>query len=227
MGKLVLVRHGQSIWNLENRFTGWIDVSLSKKGLREAKDAGKKLKNFKFDLAFTSTLMRAQDTLFEILEVNNFCEKFMRVHETSSDWYEHFEATSADKNELKIFVSDKLNERYYGDLQGLNKEETAKKFGAEKVHIWRRSFDVPPPNGESLEMTSKRTLPYFEDRVIPELKKGKDVIIAAHGNSLRSIIMFLEKMTPEQILQFEIKTGVPYVYEFDDKFVMVGKKVLI
>jgi len=220
------VRHGQSIWNLENRFTGWVDVSLSKQGLEEAKFAGKLLKKYKFDLAFTSTLMRAQDTLFEILEGNDFCDKFMRVHEKSSGWYDHFEKSDDDKKELKIYTSDKLNERYYGDLQGLNKDETVKKFGEKKVHIWRRSFDVPPPNGESLEMTSKRTIPYFKKNIILQLKSGKNIIIAAHGNSLRSIIMYVENMTSEEILNFELKTGVPYEYEFDDKFNLIGKKIL-
>jgi 2,3-bisphosphoglycerate-dependent phosphoglycerate mutase len=190
MAQLVIFRHGQSTWNLENKFTGWVDVELSPKGREEAKKAGEKLKGFRFDYAYASDLIRAQDTLKLAL-------------------------ASAEHPTVEPIYDKALNERMYGDLQGLNKEETVKKFGEQQVKIWRRSYDVPPPNGESLKDTAARVLPYFEKEIIPKLKSGKNVVIAAHGNSLRALIMYLEKMTPEQILEFEIGTGQPRLYELD------------
>ena len=190
MAQLVIVRHGQSQWNLENRFTGWVDVDLAPKGIEEAHAAGQKLKEFKFDMAYTSALKRAQRTLDIILGE-------MGV-------------------ELPITRNEALNERMYGDLQGMNKDEARKEFGEEQVHIWRRSYDVPPPGGESLELTAKRVLPYFEAEIVPQLKAGKNIIIAAHGNSLRALVMALEKLTPEQILKTEIPTGAPRLYELDE-----------
>jgi 2,3-bisphosphoglycerate-dependent phosphoglycerate mutase len=190
MPKLVLIRHGQSQWNLENRFTGWIDVPLSPKGEEEAANAGRdlKAKGFKPDVAFTSALQRAQKTLDLVLK-------------------------ELGQTDLPVTKDQALNERHYGDLQGKNKAETAAEFGDEQVHIWRRSFDVPPPKGESLKDTAARTIPYFEAKIVPELVAGKNVLIAAHGNSLRSIVMDIEKMTPEQILKTEIGTGVAWTYE--------------
>jgi 2,3-bisphosphoglycerate-dependent phosphoglycerate mutase len=190
MAKLVIVRHGQSQWNLENRFTGWVDVPLSEKGIAEAIAAGEKLKDFRFDEAFTSALQRAQHTLDYILKANG-------------------------QSDIQLTKDQALNERMYGDLQGLDKAETAKKFGDEQVHIWRRSFDVAPPGGESLKDTAARVIPYLEAVIIPKLKAGKNIIIAAHGNSLRALVMYLEKMTPEEILKFEIPTGSPRLYELD------------
>ena len=190
MATLIIFRHGQSIWNLENKFTGWVDVDLSPKGVEEAKAAGEKLKGFTFDYAYASALKRAQDTLTLALQ-------------------------TAGHKPLTPIYDQALNERMYGDLQGLNKAETAQKYGDAQVKIWRRSFDVPPPNGESLKDTAARVLPYFESEIIPKLKAGKNIVIAAHGNSLRALIMYLEKMTPEQILEFEIGTGVPRIYELD------------
>jgi len=226
MAKLVLVRHGQSVWNLQNRFTGWIDVPLSKKGIKEAQNAGKLLKDFKFDVAFTSTLIRAQDTLYEILNVNNNSKYFLWIHEDKSDWYKKFKETKDDKDILKVYTSEKLNERYYGDLQGLNKEETIKKFGQIKVQLWRRSFDVPPPNGESLEMTAKRTIPYFKTNILKQLNAGKDVLVVAHGNSLRSIVMFIEDMSSEDIIEFEMTTGKPHIYTLEDNMNIQDKQIL-
>jgi 2,3-bisphosphoglycerate-dependent phosphoglycerate mutase len=188
MGKLVLVRHGQSQWNLENRFTGWIDVDITPLGAEEAKRAGLELKGIKFDVAFTSVLKRAQQTLKIILE-------------------------EIGQPDLPTEKDQALNERHYGDLQGLNKAETAKKYGDEQVHIWRRSFDVKPPNGESLKDTAARTLPYFEAKILPAAASGKNVLVSAHGNSLRAIVMGLEKLSPEQILKVEIATGRPIIYE--------------
>jgi 2,3-bisphosphoglycerate-dependent phosphoglycerate mutase len=189
MAILIIFRHGQSVWNLENKFTGWIDVELTEKGMQEARNAGEKLKPYHFDLAYASGLKRAQQTLKIALEVSN--------------------------NVVPTIYNDALNERMYGDLQGLDKTETAKKYGDDQVKIWRRSFDIPPPNGESLKDTADRVIPYFKLEIEPQLKAGKNVVIAAHGNSLRALIMYLEKMTPKEILEFEIGTGVPRLYELD------------
>ena len=191
MGKLIIVRHGQSAWNLENRFTGWVDVDITKKGEEEAQKAAEKLKDVRFDLAFTSNLLRAQRTLDIILEGTN------------------------QKN-IPVIKHEALNERHYGDLQGANKAETAEKYGEEQVHIWRRSYDIAPPNGESLKDTADRVIPYFEKEIVPFIRQGKNIIIAAHGNSLRALIMYLEKLTPEEILKVEIPTGVPKIYELDE-----------
>lgn len=190
MSILVLLRHGQSAWNLENKFTGWMDVPLSENGMKEAESAAEKLKHLKFDIAFTSALQRAQQTLKIILE---------KTHQ---------------KN-ISIIVHQALNERMYGDLQGMNKDEARKKFGDEQVKIWRRSYDIPPPHGESLKDTATRVIPYFEKNSLPYLQENKNVIIVAHGNSLRALIMYLEKMTPEQILNFELGTAIPRIYELD------------
>ena len=190
MALLVIFRHGQSVWNLENKFTGWVDVELTEKGIQEAKNVGEKLKSFHFDVAYASDLKRAQNTLSIALEV-------------------------AGKT-VPTTYNKALNERMYGDLQGLDKTETAKKYGDEQVKIWRRSYDVPPPNGESLKDTTARVIPYYKVEIEPQLKAGKNVVIAAHGNSLRALIMYLENMTPAQILEFEIGTGIPRLYELDE-----------
>lgn len=199
MATLVLVRHGQSQWNLENKFTGWVDVDLTDLGKEEAKRAGQKLKGFKFDQAFTSDLKRAQQTLGFILKETN-------------------------QENIPITKDKALNERHYGDLQGLNKAETAQKFGDDQVKIWRRSYDIAPPNGESLKDTAARTLPYFNNTIIPMLKKGKNVIIAAHGNSLRSIVMELDKLSKEQVLELNIGTGEPIVYEIGKDGSVIQKR---
>jgi 2,3-bisphosphoglycerate-dependent phosphoglycerate mutase len=193
MTKLVIVRHGQSLWNKENRFTGWVDIDLSEQGLEEAKKAGEKLKGMHFDMAFTSDLIRAQRTLEIILK-------------------------EIGQEDIPVTEDQALNERMYGDLQGMNKDEARKQFGVEQVHIWRRSFDTPPPAGESLKDTAARVIPYFEKNILPELKKRKNILIAAHGNSLRALIMYMEKISREEILKVEIPTGVPKIYEFDDQF---------
>ncbi len=201
MPDLVIVRHGQSLWNLENKFTGWIDVDLSDKGIDEAVNAAESLKNYKFDVAFSSVLKRANRTLDIILENTN------------------------QKN-IPVTKDEALNERMYGDLQGLNKDETREKFGDEKVKIWRRSFDVPPPNGESLKDTADRVLPYYHKVIEPELKAGKNVIISAHGNSLRALMMYLENLTKEQILETEIPTGKPILYKLDENL-KVKEKIFL
>ena len=232
MIKLVLIRHGQSMWNLENKFTGWTDVDLSPKGVEEAKEAGKLLKEkgYTFDVAYTSVLMRANKTMDYAL------------HELGED-------------NIEKHYTWRLNERHYGALQGLNKAESAKKWGDEQVHIWRRSADVQPPAltkddprwpgnqplyqelikkgemtiedcplTECLVDTGKRVKPYFDEEIAPALKKGKKVLIAAHGNSLRALVMELEHLTAGQIISVEIPTGKPLVYELDDKTLAVLNK---
>jgi 2,3-bisphosphoglycerate-dependent phosphoglycerate mutase len=186
---LVLVRHGQSDWNLKNLFTGWKDVGLSETGIAEAKTAGERLKRqgLKFDIAYTSALTRAQDTLTLMLE-------------------------ELGQRGLKTVKDQALNERDYGDLTGLNKDEARKKWGEEQVHIWRRSYDVPPPGGESLKDTLARALPYYMVHIQPDVLSGRSVLVSAHGNSLRALIMALEGLSPEQILKRELATGVPVVY---------------
>ncbi len=222
---LTLVRHGESIWNQQNRFTGWVDISLSKAGMEEAARLGVILRDQKFDVAFTSALLRAQDTLYEILKHNHHCDQYMRVHELSSKRYEHFVSSRQDLNELKVYVSEKLNERYYGDLQGQNKDEAKEKYGSDQVQAWRRSYAVIPPGGESLKMTADRVILYYQNCIVPMLWKEKSVLISAHGNSLRALIMHLEGITPTQIKKFEIPTAQPYVYCFNNKIEVLRKKV--
>ncbi|MGD9843978.1 MAG: 2,3-bisphosphoglycerate-dependent phosphoglycerate mutase [Variibacter sp.] len=189
---LVLVRHGQSEWNLKNLFTGWKDVDLTEKGVEEARTAGHKLKaqGLQFDVAFTSSLKRAQRTLDLILD-------------------------ELGQKNLPIISDRALNERDYGDLVGLNKDDARKKWGDEQVLQWRRSYDVPPPGGESLKDTVARALPYFVQEILPRVLRGERTLVAAHGNSLRALIMVLERLTPEQILKRELGTGVPIIYRLN------------
>ena len=201
MPQLVLIRHGESQWNLENRFTGWVDVPLTPKGEEEARAAGQKLKTFQFDCAFTSVLMRAQNTLRIVLE---------EIGQTG----------------IPIKEDKALNERMYGELQGLNKAETAKKFGDEQVKIWRRSFDVPPPGGESLKDTAARVLPYYESQILPELLANKTVLVVAHGNSLRSLVMRLEDLSREAVLELNIPTCSPLFYDMDDNGAVTAHRYL-
>ncbi|RQO74489.1 2,3-bisphosphoglycerate-dependent phosphoglycerate mutase [Pedobacter sp. KBW06] len=189
--KLILVRHGQSLWNLENRFTGWQDVDITEKGKAEAQNAGILLRDIKIDIAFTSTLLRAQHTLDIILQ-------------------------KLGLETLPIIKDKALNERCYGDLEGLNKADTAEKYGEEQVHIWRRSYDIAPPGGESLKDTYNRVIPYFLDNILPLLKTGNNIVIVAHGNSMRALIMFLENLSPEEILKKELPTGIPEIYNLDE-----------
>jgi len=186
---LVLVRHGESEWNRRNMFTGWQDVDLSEEGVTEAHRAGCMLKaaGARLDLAFTSTLKRAQNTLKIIL-------------------------SELDQEDLPIVYDAALNERHYGDLVGLNKDEARKRWGEEQVHLWQRSYDVAPPGGESLKDTAARVLPFFAKRIAPELQAGKSVILVGHGNSLRALVMQLDRLSPEQVIELNIGTGVPLVY---------------
>jgi len=211
MALLILLRHGESQWNLENRFTGWVDVELSEKGRKEAAEAGEKLKNIKIDKAYTSALKRAIDTLDIALK-------------------------AAGKSGIPTVRDKALNERHYGALQGLNKAETEKKYGEEQIHIWRRSYEAAPPadktelnpegRTESLKDTAARTLPYFKKHVLEDLKAGKNVVIAAHGNSLRSIVMDLDQLSKVKVLALNIPTGIPIVYNFDSRLNIISKKTL-
>ncbi|MEI8275649.1 MAG: 2,3-bisphosphoglycerate-dependent phosphoglycerate mutase [Hyphomicrobiales bacterium] len=197
---LVLVRHGQSEWNLKNLFTGWRDVDLTEQGVTEARAAGRKLKaqGLTFDIAYTSALKRAQRTLDLMLE-------------------------EMGQTGLPIVKDLALNERDYGDLSGLNKDDARAKWGEEQVHIWRRSYDIAPPGGESLKDTLARTLPYYVTEILPRVLRGERVLVAAHGNSLRALVMVLEKLSPEQILKREIGTGVPIIYRLGADALVTSK----
>tara|TARA_R110002110_G_scaffold12692_19_gene60267 strand:- start:5887 stop:6519 length:633 start_codon:yes stop_codon:yes gene_type:complete len=201
---LVLVRHGQSEWNEKNLFTGWRDPGLTELGKKEAHAAGQaiKEKRLSFDIAFTSVLSRAQDTNRIILD-------------------------EIGQPDLPVIEDQALNERDYGDLSGLNKDDAREKWGEEQVHIWRRSYDVPPPGGESLKMTAERVLPYFDKEILPRVLKGERVLVTAHGNSLRALVMQLDKLSREEVIALNIATGAPIVYELDDRGNVVGKSILI
>lgn len=189
MPTLALVRHGQSLWNLQNRFTGWVDVPLTEEGRAEARKGGRLLADsgVTFDVAYTSDLIRARHTL--------------DIIQDEAGW------------DLPVIRNEALNERDYGDLCGLNKARTAERYGDEQVHIWRRSYDTPPPGGESLEMTVARTVPFFERAVLGDIKDGRNVLVVAHGNSNRAIVMTLDGLAPEEVPGLELATGVPRVYE--------------
>jgi len=202
-GTLVLVRHGQSDWNLKNLFTGWKDPDLTPLGIQEAETGGKALAEtgIKFDIAFTSDLQRAQKTLKIVLD-------------------------NVGQPNLETIKDQALNERDYGDLSGLNKDDARAKWGEEQVHIWRRSYDVPPPGGESLRDTGARVWPYYLTEILPRVLRGEKVLVAAHGNSLRSLVMVLDKLTKEQILGVNLATGVPMVYKLNADSTVASKEVL-
>lgn len=225
MATLVLVRHGQSQWNLENRFTGWVDVPLSVKGREEATQAGKKLKDIRFDTIYVSHLLRAIQTMhYILLELPDERIPILYHEDGRIHAWEHY-AGSREK-EIPIYQSVDLAERYYGDLQGLNKAETMKKYGEAQVHLWRRSYDVNPPRGESLKDTCERTIPYYKKNIEPELQANKNVLIVAHGNSLRSITKYVETISDEEIPKVEIPTGIPIVYTFDSHMKVRQKTLL-
>jgi 2,3-bisphosphoglycerate-dependent phosphoglycerate mutase len=200
---LVLVRHGQSDWNLKNLFTGWKDPGLTEQGIAEAKAAGEKLKQggYRFDVAFTSDLKRAQDTLDIMLD-------------------------KLGQTDLPVIKNKALNERDYGELTGLNKDDARQRWGEEQVHIWRRSFDIAPPGGESLKDTAARVLPYFKKEILPRVLKGERALVSAHGNSLRALIMALENLSGEEIVRRELETGVPIVYQLKDDGSVQSKETL-
>ena len=230
MTKLILIRHGQSTWNAANRFSGWVDVPLNKRGRLEATLAAYKLKDYKVDVCFTSLLVRAIETavicLTENEEICNGKSPVIKHNSDEAQWHGWDKYEGDASEELPIFTSMTLDERYYGDLQGLNKAETAEKLGKELVHQWRRSFSVRPPGGESLEDTMNRTVPFFNERIITHLKQGDTTLIAAHGNSLRSIIMELDKLEPEEVPHLELATGQPIVYDVDEQGNVSNKLIL-
>ncbi len=201
---LVLVRHGESEWNKLNLFTGWRDPDLTEKGVEEARRAGRLIRQqgITFDIAFTSALKRAQRTLALILE-------------------------ESGQPDLEVMRDQALNERDYGDLCGLNKDDARKRWGDEQVHIWRRSYDIAPPGGESLKDTGDRVLPYYKASMLPKLKEGKNVLVAAHGNSLRALIIYLDKLSPEEILKLNLGTGEPYVYRLNRDGSVASKTELV
>jgi 2,3-bisphosphoglycerate-dependent phosphoglycerate mutase len=196
---LVLIRHGQSLWNLENRFTGWVDVPLTERGREEARAAAAQVADLRFQVAYTSVLRRAEETLEIILQVL--------------------------RQSPPVIRDLALNERRYGDLEGLNKAETAARYGDEQVHIWRRSYDVAPPNGESLAQTAARARPFFERAILGDLKQGKNVLVVAHGNSNRSIVMQLDRLSPNEVVRLELATGVPVVYTMSRDGEVVAKEI--
>ena len=200
---LVLVRHGQSEWNLKNLFTGWADPGLTEKGIAEATAAGRQLKarEFSFDIAFTSVLSRAQRTLTLMLD-------------------------ELGQQDLQTIRDQALNERDYGDLVGLNKDDAREKWGKDQVHIWRRSYDTPPPGGESLKDTAERVLPYYRAEILPRVLRGERVIVSAHGNSLRALVMVLDGLSPDEIVKTEIATGVPLVYHLNEDGSVQSKEIL-
>jgi 2,3-bisphosphoglycerate-dependent phosphoglycerate mutase len=198
MAFLVLLRHGQSLWNQKNLFTGWVDISLSPKGEDEARRAGDLLTNYRFDVLFSSALKRAQETAKIVLQGHS----------------------------LETHISEALNERRYGELEGKDKDAVRQLYGAHQVEIWRRSFDKKPPGGESLKDTFERVVPYFQKEIEPRLKEKKTILICAHGNSLRALVKYLDNLCDEEIVTIEIPTGEPIVYEFDEEGKVVNKSVL-
>lgn len=218
MARLILLRHGQSEWNKKNLFTGWIDIPLSEEGIEEALSAGREVQEIPIDLIYTSTLIRGIMTAMLVMTVHHSKKVPVILHPGEGrleEWSKCYDASS-EADLIPVIKAWQLNERMYGELQGKNKQKTREQYGDEQVKIWRRSFATPPPNGESLKMTAERTLPYFDEEIVPHLKEGKNILISAHGNSLRSIVMELDQLSEDQVLQFEIPTGHPIIYNFQD-----------
>lgn len=213
MAELILMRHGESLWNRSNLFTGWVDVPLSQQGIEEAIQAGKALQHQSIDVIFTSTLIRAQETLAIAMAFHRGGKTPVFLHPEEGN-LEKWATIHGEVATIPVYRAWQLNERRYGDLQGLNKDETRMKYGVEQVKIWRRSYDIAPPKGESLKMCAARTLPYFDQEVVNYLTKGQNVLISAHGNSLRSIIMKLDGLTAEQVVNLEIPLGKPIMYHY-------------
>jgi 2,3-bisphosphoglycerate-dependent phosphoglycerate mutase len=216
MTKLILMRHGQSQWNLSNLFTGWVDIPLSTKGIEESLLGGEQIKDMPIDIIFTSSLIRAQMTAMLAMTLHHSGKVPVIIHEGEGklkDWAKIY-SVETEKQTIPVIRAWELNERMYGELQGVNKTDMAKKYGAEQVQIWRRSFDVPPPQGESLAMTASRSIPYFEKHILPQLQSGRHVFVIAHGNSLRSIMMKLDHLSAEEVVKLELATGQPVIYDF-------------
>ena len=217
MAKLVLVRHGQSLWNKKNVFTGWVDVPLSTVGIEEALKAGETLADVEFDAVYTSVQVRALETAMIAMAQNKSEKTPVVIHSDGkmSEWGVIY-SEEMNKNIIPVYRDWHLNERYYGELQGMNKAETAKTYGDEQVHIWRRSYDVPPPNGECLQDTAERTIPFFKENILKQLKEGQNVRVSAHGNSIRSIVMYIENLSKEAVIKLEIPTGVPLIFSYEN-----------
>ena len=221
MSKLILLRHGQSVWNKKNVFTGWVDVPLSQEGILEAQNAGEKLAGIEFNVVYTSVQIRAIETAMIALAANKSDKTPVVIHEEGkmAEWTTIYNEAMSNST-IPVYRDWHLNERYYGELQGKNKAETAAAYGDEQVHIWRRSYDVAPPGGECLKDTAERTIPFFKENILTRLQAGKNVLVSAHGNSLRSIVMYIESLTEEEVLKLEIPTGVPLFYEYaNDKII--------
>ena len=222
MSILILMRDGESVWNKKNLFTGWVDIPLSKRGIDEAIQAGKLIKDIPFDIIFTTPLVRASMTALLAMNEHSSQKIPLILHDGEGKmeaWGKIF-SEKTEKECIPLIRAWELNERMYGDLQGLNKHETGEKYGKEQVQLWRRSFDVKPPNGESLEMTIQRAWPYFNEKIVPYLQSGKNVLISAHGNSLRGIIMHLDGLSKDEVVSLELATGSPIAYEYlNNKFV--------
>ncbi|GFQ06695.1 2 3-bisphosphoglycerate-dependent phosphoglycerate mutase [Phtheirospermum japonicum] len=225
---LILIRHGESMWNEKNLFTGCVDVPLTNKGVEEAIEAGKRISNIPVDVIYTSALIRAQMTAMLAMTEHRRKKVPIILHnenEQAREWSQIF-SEETKKQCIPVITAWQLNERMYGELQGLNKQETADRYGSEQVHVWRRSYDIPPPNGESLEMCAERAVAYFKECIEPQLVSGKNVMIAAHGNSLRSIIMYLDKLTSQEVISLELSTGIPMLYIFKEgSFIRRGSPV--
>jgi len=217
MSKLVLIRHGESVWNQKNVFTGWVDVPLSGKGINEAIKAGEKMSNLEFDVVFTSVQVRSIETAMIALAQNESEKTPAIVHSEGkmAEWTGIYSDTMRESI-IPVYQDWHLNERYYGKLQGQNKAETAAIYGDEQVKLWRRSYDIAPPNGECLKDTAERTIPFFNERILPLVKEGKNILVSAHGNSLRSIVMFIENLSREEVLKLEIPTGLPLLFDYSD-----------
>ncbi|XP_024017543.1 uncharacterized protein LOC21399638 [Morus notabilis] len=216
---LILIRHGESLWNEKNLFTGCVDVPLTKRGVDEAIEAGKRISSIPVDLIYTSSLIRAQMTAMLAMTQHRRKKVPIIIHrenEQAESWTQIY-SEETNNQSIPVITSWQLNERMYGELQGLNKQETAEKYGKEQVHEWRRSYDIPPPKGESLEMCSERAVSYFIEHIEPHLQSGKHVMVAAHGNSLRSIIMYLDRLTTQEVISLELSTGIPLLYIYKDR----------
>lgn len=213
MSKLVLIRHGLSRWNHVNKFTGWVDVPLAEAGIEEAKKTSNELMGIDFDIAYTSDLMRAQETLLIVLSKQDRTGIFLHKNSKKNQWLR--KSNQPAYKEIPIYDHPILNERYYGDLQGMDKDEARRKYGEEKVLMWRRSWDQKPPHGESLKDVYNRVVPFFVSNILSQAKKGKNVLLCAHSNSLRAIIKYIESIDDENIVNLEFPTGQAVIYEFE------------
>jgi 2,3-bisphosphoglycerate-dependent phosphoglycerate mutase len=217
MSTLVLLRHGESMWNKKNVFTGWVDVPLSITGIDEALKAGAKIADINFDIIYTSTLVRAMQTTMLCMTKNNSSKTPIVIHTEGGkqEAWSKIYSKEMQKEIIPVYADWHLNERYYGELQGHNKAQTAELYGEKQVHLWRRSYDIPPPNGECLKDTAARTIPFFKEKIIPLLEDNNNILVVAHGNSLRSIVMHLDNLSEQQVLDLEIATGDPILYAYE------------